>query len=380
MAEIRVIHTSDMHIGAPFLFLGKKGNEQRLAIREALARITRIAREGKYHALLIAGDLFDSAFGASEADVSGAVRCCAEAGPACQVVILPGSHDFYAAGSLFERERARFEASGNVHVLTPERRVIEFPELSLAVHGMALTSASAPENAFLGLKPIQEYRWNICMAHGSVEGYSAALEPRENAFRMNDLASGFDYVALGHWHSYLVVKERSPAAVYCGSPEIIARDQRGAGSVVSLACSDGGVTFERLPVGSRRVADVAVDCTGLANGEEFVNKVLGTVAPDRNLILDLSLTGLLGIDASFDPVQAVAELEQSYFSVKLAGKGPGREISKEELLAIPGDTVAGTFVRILLRKIEHAEGERRELLEEALQLGYQLFKGRDLIG
>ncbi len=380
MAEIKVLHTSDIHLGAPFLFLAARGNEQRLALREALARITRIAREENFDALLIAGDLFDSAFGASETDVSFAIGCCADAGPACRVVILPGSHDFYSAGSVFERERARFEASGNVHVLTPERKMVELPELSLAVHGKALTSNNAVESAFSGLIPMKQHRWNICLAHGSVEGRSAALEPRENPLRLGELDAGFDYVALGHWHSYLVVREKSPAVAYSGSPEIIARDQRGAGSVVSVACTERGIKLERLPVGEKRIMEVAMDCTGLASTEEFTKKVLGLAAPDKNLIVELSLIGLIGIDAVFDPGQALAELEQSYFSVRLRGKGPGREISKEELINVPEDTVAGKFVRRMLRKIDDAEGQKRELLEEALQLGYQLFKGRDLIG
>jgi hypothetical protein len=34
----------------------------------------------------------------------------------------------------------------------------------------------------------------------------------------------------------------------------------------------------------------------------------------------------------------------------------------------------------MLKKIESSEGETRELYEEALQLAYQLFKGRDLLG
>jgi exonuclease SbcD len=380
METVRILHTSDVHIGAPFLFLGGKGNEQRLALREALSAIVRIAKQERFDALVIAGDLFDSAFGASDADVSFVAGCLAGAGPACRVVILPGSHDYYAPGSVYERERRRFEAPGNVHILTPERRTIEMDELSLAVHGVAGVSNVRLESAFSGLVPREGYRWNVCLAHGSVEGYSARPEPGEAPLRIAELGNGFDYVALGHWHSHLVVSRKDPLAAYSGSPEIIARDQQGSGFAAAITLSKGGSSLERIQVGKRRVERRAVDCTPLQSTEELVGKVLEAAPADPDVVLELSLNGLVGVGSALDPERGAAELERHYFSVRLLGKGPSREMSKEELLAVPEDTVAGAFVRRMLRRIESAPEEKRELYEEALQLGYQLFKGRDLIG
>jgi len=380
MQAIRMLHTSDVHIGAPFQFLALRGNEQRLALREALARIIAIAREDRYDAVVIAGDLFDSAFDAREADVSFVIECLHDAGPLCRVIILPGGHDCYSPGSIYERERERFEANGNVHILTPERMVIEIPELSLAVHGNALTSNATACGGLVGLTPATGRRWNVCLAHCSIAGFSTGLDAKEEPVRLEELAPGFDYVALGHWHSYRIIRPAEPPIVYSGSPEIVARDQQGAGFAVSITLSDDGIAFDRMPVGKRRLESRSVDCTGLQSTEEFVKRVLATIPADPNLILDLSLTGILGIESALDPRRGSAELERHYFSVRLAGKGPSREMTREELLAVPEGTVAGAFVRRMLRKIEGSQGETRELYEEALQLGYQLFKGRDLIG
>ncbi len=380
METLRLLHTSDVHIGAPFLFLGAKGGEQRLALREAFAGIVRVARDEKYDVLVVAGDLFDSAFGASEADVAHVIGCLRDAGTSCRVVILPGGHDHYAPGSVYERELKRFESNGNVRVLAPGNTVIDIPDLSLAVHGTALSSNVPSESVFAGLVPVAGRRWNVCVAHCSVEGFSAGLDPKEAPARLDDLAAGFDYVALGHWHSFRVLREKGPPVLYSGSPEIVARDQQGAGFAVSVTLSGGVASFERRRIGKRRVEKRVIDCTGLQSTDEFAAKVLREAPPDRDLILDLALAGLVGIESALDPAQGVAELERHYFSVRLSGRGPSREIAKEELLAVPADTVAGAFVRNMLKRIEGAEGETRELYEEALQLGYQLFKGRDLIG
>jgi DNA repair protein SbcD/Mre11 len=377
---LRILHTSDVHIGAPFLFLETKGSEQRLALREALAAVVRVARDEKYDLLLVAGDLFDSAYDANESDVSHVIGCLRDAGASCRVVVLPGGHDHFSPGSIYERELKRFESGGNVRVLAPGNEVIDFPDLSLAVHGKALSSNVPTESVLAGLAPAAGRRWNVCVAHCSVEGFSAGLDAKEEPARLDDLAAGFDYVALGHWHSFKVLREKGPPVLYSGSPEIVARDQQGAGFVVSVSLSGGAASFERRRIGKRRVEKRVVDCTGLRSTDEFVAKVLSEAPPDRDLILDLALTGLVGIDSALDPAQGVAELERRYFSARLSGKGPSREIAKEELLAVPADTVAGAFVRSMLKRIENAEGETRETYEEALQLGYQLFKGRDLIG
>ena len=380
METLRLLHTSDVHLGAPFLFLGTKGSEQRLALREALAGITRIAREEKYDVLLIAGDLFDSTFGASEADVSHAIGCLRDVGTSCRVVILPGGHDHYSPGSIYERELKRFESSGNIRVLAPGSETIDFPDLSIAVHGRALSSNVPSGSVFAGLAPVAGRRWNVCVAHCSVEGFSAGLDAKEAPARLDDIDAGFDYVALGHWHSFKVLREKTPPVLYSGSPEIVARDQQGAGFAVSVTLAHGAASFERRRIGKRRVEKRVIDCTGLQSTDEFTAKVLREVPPDSDLILDLALAGLVAIDSALDPEQGVAEIERNYFSARLSGKGPSREISKEELLAVPRDTVAGAFVRGMLKRIESGEGETKELYEEALQLGYQLFKGRDLIG
>ena len=375
--ELRILHTSDVHLGAPFRFLGARGEEQRLALRAALERTVALARDRGCRAILVAGDLFDSAFDARESDVAFAAGCLSGAGPSCRVAILPGSHDCHAPGSVLDRERARFEAGGSVVVLTPDRPVAVFSDLSLAVHGAVSTSPSPAPGALAALAPLPECRYNVCLAHGSVAGAGPPLDAREEPLRLEELAAGFDYVALGHWHSHRCVRVEGPPAHYSGSPEIVARDQRGAGSVVSVTLSPAGALVERVPVGRRRIRRVSIDCTGLGSTEELVKKIAAAAKPEPDLIVELELAGYVGMDAAIDADAAAAALAGSYFSVRLAGDGPSREILRDELLAVPQDTVAGRFARIMLREIDAAEGAERSIREEALQIGMQILRGRN---
>ncbi|UCF05675.1 MAG: DNA repair exonuclease [bacterium] len=379
MKPVRILHTSDVHIGARFEFLGARGEEQREAVRAAFGRITQLCKSQGYDLLLIAGDLFESAYQVSERDLAFTIGALSETG-GCRTVILPGSHDFWAPGTVYERERDRFEASGAVHLVTPERTSIVFDDLSLAVHARALTTPAAPELSVADLEPEGFCSWNILMVHGSVEGAAGINEPGDNRIDLKDLRKGFDYVALGHWHSYLVVRDSDPPVLYSGAPELLARDQRGSGAAVSVTLSDGRAVYERVPVGIRRIERHRLDCTGLDATEGLVRAVLAGVPEDPDAVLELSFTGVIGVEAAIDPALAVDELESHYFSVRLAGPGPDRAISREDLESVPEASVAGRFVRDLTARIEGAgEGEREEL-EEALQIGYQLFMGRNPLG
>jgi DNA repair exonuclease SbcCD nuclease subunit len=378
MEEIRILHTSDVHIGAPFEFLGARGEEQRRTVRETFERVTRLARERRYDLFIIAGDLFDNGYAVPERDTAHVLKCLADIGADCGVVILPGSHDYWAPGSVYERERTRFEAAG-VSLLTPERGSVTFPGISVSVHGTAPVSPHESRNLVSGLEPDHSMRWNVAVAHGSVAGASAAGEDAENPIRLDELRPGFDLLALGHWHSYRVIREAAPPVIYSGAPELIARDQAGAGSVASVTLSAAGAAIERITVGTRRTARAAVDCTGCATTEELVARVARDVPPDADLVLELALSGVIGGDAVIDVDLALEMLQESYFSVRCPGGRPAREIAREELLAVPRETVTGSFVRLLLERIDNAEGAERDRLEEALQVGYQLFRGRNLL-
>jgi DNA repair protein SbcD/Mre11 len=351
-----------------------------ISLREALERVVAAAREENCGALVVAGDLFDSAYDVLESDLSFAVRTLAGAGSGCTVVILPGSHDFFSPGSVYERERARFEAGGNIRILAPGGGLVEIPELSLAIQGKALTSNAGVEGVLSSLAPVERCRWNVAVAHGSVEGFGGVPEAADLPLGLDGLRPGFSYVALGHWHSYRVVREGRPGVVYSGSPEMIARDQRGAGTAVLIKLGPEGAQRELIRTGKRRLARVSIDCTGLAATEDLVRKAAAAIPEDRDLILDLELTGVIGAEAVVDPAEALDALGERYFSVRLAGTGLSRAISREELLRVPEDTVAGKFVRVMLSRMESALPDKKGLFEEALQVGYQLFKGRNPLG
>jgi len=56
---VKILHTSDVQLDAPFHFLGVKGQQHRQQLRETFRRIVDMVAEAEFDLLLITGDLFN---------------------------------------------------------------------------------------------------------------------------------------------------------------------------------------------------------------------------------------------------------------------------------------------------------------------------------
>ena len=90
---IRLLHISDVHLGARLGGFEGVADERRAAIRDALRRLPARAAEWEIDAVLVAGDLFDARRpSAADLDVAREVlRGLATGGR--PVFAIPGNHD-----------------------------------------------------------------------------------------------------------------------------------------------------------------------------------------------------------------------------------------------------------------------------------------------
>src|SRR3989338_11195799 len=102
---LKIIHTSDLQIGAKFGAFGDKAEAQRKAILNALAKVVDLAIERSAHIVLISGDLFDSNFPSrvSVDFVKGQLKRLNDA--KIHAAVLPGTHDCLSKDSIYKRAR-----------------------------------------------------------------------------------------------------------------------------------------------------------------------------------------------------------------------------------------------------------------------------------
>jgi len=232
-AELRIVHSSDLHVGEGFTEPLHKGDGA-AGLRVVLAA----ARAANADALILAGDTFEHNR-LSAALLDRAALLLADAG--MPVVILPGNHDPAIADSVFHRAIA---APQNVHVIgVTDEAVVSFPDLALEIWGNAHRDYS--DSAPLAFPPPRRSFWHIAVAHGHyarVADRSTHLRPGWLIGDDEIAATGADYVALGHWNRHVRVGGEKVAAYYSGSP-----DYAQTVNLVTLSPS-GLVTIDRAPV------------------------------------------------------------------------------------------------------------------------------------
>lgn len=172
-----------------------------------------LAREERVDAVLIAGDLFDSAR-VPDDDLAWAAEQL-DAVP-CPVVVIPGNHDVFAERSVYHR----FDIAGRcprVHFIDRhDGHLVEIPGTDLVVWGRAMTEHEPSYRPFLGLPAPPADRWSIAAGHGLLldDGPSHRSSP---IFASDLDAVAWDYVALGHVHGYSEVRDDPTPVRYPGA-------------------------------------------------------------------------------------------------------------------------------------------------------------------
>jgi DNA repair exonuclease SbcCD nuclease subunit len=198
-----VLHTSDCHLGT------SARRDEEAAFERAIA----CARDEGVDAVVIAGDLFDHVRVSDET-----LRWTAErfGTLVCPVVVIRGNHDVFDGRSVHERLVA-ITGLGHVHVIDDhDGRIVEIPGTDLVIWGRAMLEHEPGYRPFAGLPEPPPGRWTIATGHGLVlEDDSSG---RSSPISASDLAAvTWDYVALGHVHAYLEVRDQPTPVRYPGA-------------------------------------------------------------------------------------------------------------------------------------------------------------------
>jgi exonuclease SbcD len=378
-----LLHLADVHLGARHADMGAAAAKQR---DRQLAAFTRAIDEGLKHsvdAALICGDLFDSN-AQPRRSVERAVselKRLTDAG--IRVVIIPGTHDVYDSRSIyraFDLPRLAGLPIGSdlLTVLTPDHLELVIKDLDLIVYGRVFATKRAPRSPLDGFSASADDRasWKVGMIHGSRQ-IPGVVDRDEVFFTDAEIAaSGLDYLALGHWHSFSSGRCGDTTWAYAGAPEPVAVDQDGAGNACLVRLEDGAagsssVRIDQVRVGRTVFRAEAVDAAGLENQDEMVQQLRGLADPD--LILHVSIDGIAPDTLEIDTDEVERALAPSFLHVRVRDRSVTEMAIGPEL---PQDTVAGRFIADLESRIRAAESagdaDAAEQGRQVLRLGRRL--------
>ncbi len=361
---IRLLHTADLHLGAPFPSLGERALERQNAFLATFERLLTLAIKSEVHLFLIAGDLFDHP--RPEATLVGRVQAGLKrlADRGIVPVILPGTHDHLVdADSVYRRA----EFPGAIVLTEP---VVETP-VRLDIRGQEVYLYGFAYNSFASLDALasmarrQGDGIHIGLLHGSRQG-SPEWEYRKKDLPFTPATLGewkLDYVALGHYHRFESIEENGRTlACYPGSPEGKRFGENGPryGALVTVA--PGSAVVEKVEVNTHTLDESSVD---LAGCEDAGQAAAAIVALGRNdLLLRLALTGI--VEAPIDLAALHARCRDAFFHLEFDDR---TRLFDSSFAARIGDeeTVRGLFVRRARQLLEEVPAAERPLVEEAFR-------------
>ncbi len=230
--ESVIVHSSDLHLGVDDSF----SNSDSLAV---LPKVLATATAVRANVVLLAGDTFDNHRQPLEL-LERAARILRDYRD--PIVILPGNHDPLTPDSVYRRGGLANIPNVRILGLNVDEAVI-FSEFELEIWGRAHLD-------YTDMSPLADprsrsTRWQLAAAHGHY--VDEARDPNRMIgswliHREDLIATGSDYVALGHWNQATPVGNGEVAAYYSGSPEYA-----GTVNVVRLS-GNGRVEVSQAPL------------------------------------------------------------------------------------------------------------------------------------
>lgn len=236
-----------------------------------LLQMKEIVRKRKPDAFIIAGDIFDTAFPGSGVQTlfSNAIVELHREHPDMVIVIISGNHDSASRHEIFRIpwRALNVYALGHVSVNNPTDHIIT---ISGKGHIVAVPYANDKlmPDGFFGqlLKLVPADKLPVVMtAHTTVtgacfDGHRCITENEVdnvgniNARSIDDMGSGYDYLALGHIHKAQFIHGGGHHRIrYCGSPLSISFDEPAVHSVSLVSISARGAEPEVEAVELKRV-------------------------------------------------------------------------------------------------------------------------------
>ena len=355
---LRLLQTSDVHLGARHPLLGERAGEQRTRQLAAFERTVELALSTPVELFLVAGDLFDSSVQpkASVERVAAILKKLVAAG--IPVVVIPGASDALGRASIYHAHDlpglvGDGPGAGGVIVLSDEEPDVDLPSL-----GARVTSRFPATD-------LPEEGWRIGLIHGETM-------PRDDEIA----GAGVDYLAIGGPHTAAVGRAATVSWGASGAPEAVDVEHDAAGEtlLVTLDESAARPTVERLRVGKTRFEKVELALDPLGDQAGLIRALEAKADPD--LVLDARLTGDWPDEVEVDPTAAETALAARFFRLRVDNQA--RPMLTAGALP-PSDTIAGAFLHDLETRIVQAEasgGPAAGLeLREALRLGRRLLAG-----
>ena len=279
---MKIFHVSDTHLGySAYRKVTDEGiNQREIDAYNAFEDFVNQAIKNKPDLIVHAGDLFDSVRPNNRAITFAVKQLLRISKAQIPFVIIAGNHEqpkLKETGHIF----SIFDHMENIYPIYNEK----YESIDFKINSEKITVHALPQNTSKKLfneeiKKIQTNKqsdYNILIAHGSVTGVQnfTMNEFNELIIPTRSLSKEFDYIALGHFHSFTRITNN---AYYAGSTERFtftdAPDKKG---FIQINLEKSKLKTEFFELDNREMVDTKpIKCSNLGL-DEFMKKIKETI-------------------------------------------------------------------------------------------------------
>ena len=358
---MKLIHTSDWHLGSPMRcrLTKEKADIRRSELLSRFADMVAWAEENAIDAVLLCGDLSDD--GVLPQHVQDYLLSVIEDAAPIRFFLIAGNHDRISdrsVGGCFACGRRQMPE--NLHVFGEDWSSETLSD-EVVIYGRSLQShAVSPD-----VPAMSSETYNIVMLHGEIAESSSVLGGEDDTVALNALrGKNIDYLALGHEHAFRHKRlDARGTWCYSGCPEGRGFDECGTHGFVVLSL-DGthctGASF--VPFARRTLHDLTLDVGDAGSGLYAVEQALGSLVRDidRADLVRVTLTGRRDVSENLDLRYLSSRLSERFFYAELRDdRAASCDISDYD-----GDlSLRGAFVRAVAQSAM-TDGEKAAVLKE----------------
>ena len=359
---MKIIHCADIHLDSKLSanLTPEKARERRQELLSTFTGMVEYAGANGITAVLICGDLFDTAN--ISALARNTVKDAFVKHPDIDFYLLKGNHDSDAFINSFE------EIPSNLKLFSERWTSYETGDTGrIVIHGVELDEENS-RAAQAGFSPDPQ-KINIVMLHGQ-QSEAVSKDKAEVIDLKLFRNKGINYLALGHVHEYKC-EALDAYCKYCypGCLEGRGFDETGDHGFVLLNVDEetGEVTDKFVSFAYRHIYEVPVDVTGLSDSPamlEATEKALSESGAETIDLVKVVLTGDVDPECEKDPEFIRKSLEDDFYFIKVYDK---TSIKVDPAAYMYDTSLKGEFVRKVLEKEDLSDEEKGEIVRMGLE-------------
>lgn len=263
---MKILHTSDWHLGHTLYNYDR--TEEQMAM---LLQMVDIVREEKPDVFLLCGDVYHTPQPSASVQTmfTNALVEIHDANPDMIIVITAGNHDSGTKHDIFRTpwKALKVYTIGSVDANNKEDLIIEIPGQGYVIAVPYVNERNMPDGFFQDLLDIVAERNKanlpvLMTAHTTVSGCD--FTGHENASEyvvggidshsLEDMGTGYDYLALGHIHHAQFVRGGHHRVRYSGTPIPVSFDEnyQHSVSIVELNKHGEGPVVKEIEIQTHR--------------------------------------------------------------------------------------------------------------------------------